>query len=233
MLTRANERRPKTIVRQLLRDQSGITLLELTVVSAILAILAALVAVGVSGKATDSRESTRGNDQAEVQKAVDSFSGEHPHSRYPTFNGCLPGKPVLDLITKLCVASTGAATSAASTNSTNLQFNATENELGIDLNGDGSITSYLTPVVPIIWDKSFTTTEGETKKFVPSFVPRYPKHAFELSKTGLLWKTNTPVADPDSTTDIVAPTTLQLADAPVWVLDSAGKVWILLPEGRY
>ena len=64
--------------------QRGLSLLELTVVAAIIAILAALTAVSVTGSTTTSRSVTRASEITELQKAVERFAGVT--ADYPTLS---------------------------------------------------------------------------------------------------------------------------------------------------
>lgn len=77
-------------IKRFIQNKRGVTLLELAVVGAILSILAALTAVGVTGQATSSKGTAKTNDVSEVQKAVDNFVGQNPKGTYPTANGALP-----------------------------------------------------------------------------------------------------------------------------------------------
>ncbi|MBI4322147.1 MAG: prepilin-type N-terminal cleavage/methylation domain-containing protein [Chloroflexi bacterium] len=72
------------------RDERGLTAIELAVVVAILAILAALVSSNASGLNTTARAATQTSDVAEVQKALDRYSAEHPSGGYPTASGSPP-----------------------------------------------------------------------------------------------------------------------------------------------
>ena len=56
-------------MRRRFGNQHGFTLLELTVVAAILGVLAGVVAVAVSGQATQGRAAAQVTDTAEIQKA--------------------------------------------------------------------------------------------------------------------------------------------------------------------
>ena len=79
-------------IMRTLHSEKGLTLLELTVVAAILAILAGLTAVAVTGSASAGKGAVLEADIAEIQKAVNRFNGEHPKGFFPTVNGCLPGE---------------------------------------------------------------------------------------------------------------------------------------------
>ncbi|MDO8689412.1 MAG: type II secretion system protein [Dehalococcoidia bacterium] len=73
----------KAFLRRLSNDQAGLTAIELAVVVAILAILAALVAGSTSGMSTNARGASKSTDISEVQKAVDNYRGQEPHSYFP------------------------------------------------------------------------------------------------------------------------------------------------------
>lgn len=236
------------ILRRLTKREAGLTLLELTVVSAIMSLMAGLVALAVAGRTSQSRESAQTVDVAQAQKAVDAYTGENPTGRYPTLNGCLAGK-VLDLVTKNCVLQS-QATNLSQVNTSNLEFTIRENATGGDLNGDGDAEDTFT-VVPIIWEKAFKSTT--TKRFVPDFLARHPKHAYDFLPGGgdSSWK-DSANTDPDGLGDvsgnpssITAPLGLGSGvnridsvsgQVPAWVLaviDGTVRVLNLLPEGSY
>lgn len=185
-------------------SQRGTTLLELTVVGAIIASLAAMTAVGVTGQATNSRAVSKINDMSEVQKSVDSYMGEHPKGNAPTLDGSLP--------------------SAAFNESDSSTYKAIiwgkAFVIKSDLNSDGdsqdegeSVTKYL------------VTPAGSDS---PSFHTHPPKHAFEHTDE-TTWSTVT-VTDPEGvvTGGVRAPTSTKTA---VWVLDWSAKIHIL-PEAN-
>ena len=238
--------------RERLDAPDGLSLLELTVVAAILGVLAAMVAVAVTGQATESRSTAQLADVSEVQKSVDAYAGQHPHGRYPTLNGCLPGA-VLDLVTSRCVAP-GLVTDPAQVDATNLEFVVSESTVGMDLSGDVD-TNDLGTVAPLLWAKAFRGTDQSIKRFSGGFVQRSPKHAFAfLSGTDPDggWRTGRqPDADGLGDIDaddlgnsltITAPAGIGSGDdqidastlqVPVWVIDGRGAVYNLLPAGRY
>ena len=117
--------------------ESGLTLLEMVVVTAILALPSAIVSLSVAGRGTESRRAVQAADEATIQSAVDRYSGEHPQGRYPTLNGCQPGR-VLDLISRECVEF-GRVSNPAEINTNNLEFEVEESDTGVDLNGDEDI----------------------------------------------------------------------------------------------
>ena len=182
--------------------ERGVTLLELTVVGAVLATLATMTAVGVSGQATNSRNISKINDMSEVQKSVDSYRGEHPQGNAPTLTGGLPSIPFAE----------------GDSNSYRPIVWGKGFVITTDINGDGDsqdegerVTKYL--VAP-------AGASG------PSFHTHPPKHAFEHTDE-TEWATAT-VTDPEGvvTTGLRAPTATKTA---VWVLDWSGKIHIL-PE---
>lgn len=165
------------------------TLLELAVVAAILAILAALTAAGVTGQGTSSRGAAKSNDRAEMQKAVDSYQGNHPNSEYPVKGGFL--------------ASFGG-TSPGST-----------------LPGAGNLG--------ILFSSSFTTPESNTKKLVPDFIQRLPKHALDCAREGsVVASISQGTIDPDADC-----ATASLGAVPVWQLDEKGAVVVNLAFSGY
>jgi len=189
-----------------LGDEKGLTLLELVVVAAILAILAALAAAGVTGTATESRGTSKTNDINEVQKSVFNYIGQHPRSFAPTNDGCLPGQTTLGSgIDRTCPA--GADPGA--------------------IDEDNAATFRA-----IIWDKAFATNDSPpvTKSFVPNFVQRAPKHAYEHDD-GTPWPTVL-ATDPDGyvTAGYRVPDPLK---KPVWALDSKGNVFVFIPDSAY
>lgn len=70
--------------------QRGVTLLELSVVSAIIALFATLAALGVTGSFQSAKSGTLSNDKGEVQKAIDTYVANHPQGKYPTTDGTTP-----------------------------------------------------------------------------------------------------------------------------------------------
>ena len=229
-------------------SQSGITLLELTVVSAILAVLAGIIAFSVSGQSTQSRNAVQLIDISEVQKATDTFAGRHPQGRYPTLNGCLPGGGlVLDLVALKCVT-VNDLLDPGQINVSNLEFVVIEADVGIDINGDGD-TSDSVVVAPIIWAKGFKDDSGTIRRMSGDFIQRDPKHAFEFfdgNDPEGSWQDGIAL-DPDglgniNTTTITSPEGLgagnnrinaSLRQYPVWVVTSSGIVLNLLPSTRY
>ncbi|MBI2165523.1 MAG: hypothetical protein HYU29_03860 [Chloroflexi bacterium] len=233
-----------------LRRQRGLTLLELSVVSGILTLMAGLVALAVTGRTTGTRATAQVVDISQIQKAVDAFTGEHPQGRYPSLNGCIGGQ-VLDLLTRMCV-SPGQVVSASQVNYSNLEFPFSESSAGADLNSDGD-TDDTFILVPMIWEKAF---EGEgaakTKRFVPNFLARHPKHAYDfLAGADTSWKDGVN-SDPDQLGNIVGNPglitalegfgagpnriNLSIAQTPVWAIgniDGAIRVVNLLPQTRY
>ena len=156
-------------------------MLELVVVTSILALLSAIIALAVGGHTSQSRTAVRGADDSTMQRAVEQYAGEHPQARFPTLNGCLPGHS-LDLVSKQCFPS-GSVPNPARSDSNNLEFVIAES-LTVDLNEDGDMSDSF-PVVPLIWDKGFRSTlllpqDEVFRHFVPDFVPRPPKGAFDF-----------------------------------------------------
>lgn len=232
-------------IRHFFTSQSGFTLLELTVVSAILGILAGIVAFSVSGQASQGRSAAQIADTAEIQKAVDNFAGQHPQGRFPTLNGCLTGL-VLDLVTLECVNSSDVLDNGQ-VESENLEFSITESEIDMDLNGNDDTADTL-DVVPIIWAKAFLDDSGDIRRFAGSFIQREPKHAFEFfDGNDPDWKDGRNT-DPDGLGDdgvsdsITAPEGLGAGDNeidlslnqyPVWIITESGIVFNILPPSRY
>ena len=236
--------------------ESGLTLLEMVVVTAILALPSAIVSLSVAGRGTESRRAVQAADEATIQSAVDRYSGEHPQGRYPTLNGCQPGR-VLDLISRECVEF-GRVSNPAEINTNNLEFEVEESDTGVDLNGDEDIEDRF-EVAPIIWHKAFKSglpfsLEEEEKRFLGTYVPRPPKHAFDFLR-GLddSWDGGENF-DPDGLGNVAADPSRITAPSgtgpgdnrvdvvtgqvPVWVIglfrtDSGIQVKNLLPEGRY
>jgi type II secretory pathway pseudopilin PulG len=205
-LKRTKPRTAQAAAKRFVGDRRGLTLLELTVVGAVLGIMSALIAVGVTGRATDSKAAVRTSDQAEVQKAVDTYSGEHPVGHYPTLDGCLPGQNF---------------------NSVQLVCQSGANPGDFNVNNPATYKA-------IIWDKAFKVTlpsgQSTTKTFIPVHLAREPKHAFEHTDESA-WPTNL-VSDPEG----VVAQGLRIPDplkTPVWVIDRKGKVHVTLPEGKY
>lgn len=66
------------------RAERGLTLVELAVVVAVLAILVGLAAIGVTGAGTRARATTKVKDIREVQQAVNAYRGLHPQEKWPT-----------------------------------------------------------------------------------------------------------------------------------------------------
>ena len=65
-------------VGRALKSQHGLTLLEMVVVTSILAVLSAIIGLSVTGRGTESRQALQVSDEGTVQQAVDRYSGEHP-----------------------------------------------------------------------------------------------------------------------------------------------------------
>ncbi len=154
------------MIKQLLNNR-GVTLLELSVVAAIIAVLSTLAAVGVTSAVSTTRGTTKVSDASEVGKALQNYAGQHPAAEYPTYNGCLPGQ-TYNVTTKSCVVGT---------------------DPGVY---DPEVSTTYTA---IIWGKGYKTPENVTKTFIPGFLQSVPKHAFEHND-GTPWAT-TLASDPE------------------------------------
>lgn len=155
------------MIKQLTGNR-GVTLLELAVVAAIIAVLSTLAAVGVTSAVSTTRGTTKVSDASEVGKAIQNYAGQHPSAEYPTINGCLPGQSY-SVSTKTCVAGTDPG-------AYNIEIPAT--------------------YMAIIWGKGYKTPEGITRTFVPGFLQSVPKHSFEHND-GTEWSTAL-TSDPES-----------------------------------
>ena len=238
------------------RGEEGLTLLELVVVTSILAVLSAIISLSVTGRSTEGRAAVQVADEATIQRAVDRFSGEHPQGRFPTLNGCPPDR-ILDLVSSECVVA-GTEINPSQIDTNNLEFVLDEVVSGVDLNEDGDIEDSFN-VAPIIWHKAFKTRialsqQDVVRRFLGDYVPQPPKHAFDfLGGTDDVWEDGENF-DPDNLGNIpidpsiiTAPSGLgaganrintSIGQVPVWVLgvfkpNSGLQVQNLLPEGRY
>ena len=243
-------------VGRALKSQHGLTLLEMVVVTSILAVLSAIIGLSVTGRGTESRQALQVSDEGTVQQAVDRYSGEHPQARYPTLNGCGPGH-LLDLITRECILA-GPETNSLRSDSQNLEFEFHESLSNLDLNNDGdSDDSFL--VAPIIWHKAFQASIGlsrktSVKRFLGDYVPRVPKHAYEFlegtddsREDGLNIDPDEMGNRPEDPSLITAPAGIgpgddgidpRIGQVPVWVVgffvpNASLQVKNLLPHGRY
>lgn len=147
------------MIKQLLNNR-GVTLLELSVVAAIIAVLSTLAAVGVTNAVSTTRSTTKISDASEVGKALQNYAGQHPAAEYPTLNGCLPGQTYNVSLKSCAIGSDPGA---------------------YDIEAPNTYTA-------IIWGKGYKTPEGVTKTFIPGFLQSVPKHAFEHSD-GTAWST--------------------------------------------
>lgn len=148
-------------------DQQGLSLLELTVVAAIIAILASLTAVAVTGTTSTTRAVTRTSDISEMQKAVNTFSGEHSSSYLPTTSSCAAGE-----------VQTGTASCAAGGTATVDYEIADETVILVDIDGDGATTTTSVKVVAVDFDAAV-----DTKFFHPDFIGSKPSHADDAAVT--------------------------------------------------
>ena len=196
----------KQLGRAILRSQKGLTLLELTVVAAILSVLAGITAAAVTGSTGHSKEILLQVNVSEIQKASDRFNGEHPFSLYPTVNGCLPGE-TKDSATHRCDA--GATVPA--------DFTATDR----------------TTWEAIIWEKAFATQSGTTV-FVDDLLANVPARGDEHGD-GTAWSRLVNDPD-GIVTSILAPDNHGAQDSPVdanarpiYVLDKKGDVQVIPP----
>ena len=216
------------------RREDGLSLIELLVVVAIIGILSTLTVVAVQGTRSSATSRGRTNDIVTVTTAVRAFNSEHPHSRYPTLDGCLPE---FDLNpTLLCVANSGDAEQ---------QMTVTESAVDVDINGDGD-TGDTVEVVPIIWGQYFTGDDGFSNRPFTQFVD-IPRHGQELVD-GSSYTSNTELRQfdlvaliaPSGTAD-TAGTNVGICDfatttggaCTVWVLNGSGGAVALLPGARY
>ncbi len=142
----------KERIRTRTDDQRGLSLLELTVVAAIISILAGLTSIAVTGVTSSARDAGRTNDVAEMQKTVDRFEGETAGS-YPTPTGSL-------------------ADSAGSEGVDYFQVIEGVSGINFDLNDDGDIDDTIN-VITIDW----TATNDDGDVFLSKYVARAPKYA--------------------------------------------------------
>lgn len=211
-------------LRRFLGREEGLSLIEMLVVVAILGILASLTAVAVTGTTSSSKGVTKEGDEGTVTKAVSRYNAEHPAGRYPTLDGCLPGK-TLDKVTKTCAAGKAAQ-----------EFAISEVDTKIDVDLDGLTTSVV-KVVPITWDQYFGT--GDKKTFKGDYV-KVPAHGFE-TRLGGSFKTST--ADrTEGGPALTGVPNLKAScakaggisgDCPVWVLNAFGDAVALIPGSSY
>ena len=83
--------------------------------------------------------------------------------------------------------------------------------------------------IGILFTSSFTTPEGESKRLVPSFLQRKPKHAIDCAKDGeVVGRISASTTNPD--TDCNSAFT---GSVPVWQLDENGAVVINLDDKAY
>ncbi len=227
-------------LRKLLNREEGFSLIELLVVVAILGVLATLTAVAVTGTTSSSKSVTKVGDEATVTKGAASYSAEEAGARFPTLDGCLPGT-ALKLSTLTCLSTEGTGDPVQ-------RFRVDESALGLDVDGDGELASADVKLVPIIWNQSFTASDGSVKTFKGDFVAT-PKHAFELRNKTTSFKTTTGVRPEDGTSITGVPTTGDIAvcDAasvsgfttgdltkcPVWALNEFGEAVALLAGSAY
>ena len=217
--------------RRVLGRQEGLSLIELLVVVAIMGILATLTAVAVTGTTTTSKGTSKTSDQAVVSSAEEAYLAEG--GRHPTLDGCLPGEKLITLT--LTCSSPGTA---------DQQFVVDETLVGVDIDGDGSITGDST-VVPILWDQFLGDTADSSDKKFTEFV-NIPAHAFDTIRTTADWKSGKTSArtedgalirSPDMTKckgfNQTAEASGDLEDCPVWVLNEFGDAKALLPDTRY
>lgn len=163
-------------IRRFSRGQEGLSLLELTVVAAIISILAALTAVAVTGVSTSTRGTVRDSDMTEVSKAVEAFVGAQAASQYPTTSSCKAGQ-IPNSVTSVC-ATGGVEDTDWDTIS--------EVTYGVDINLDGDATDTTLKVVAISWTKDV----GDGRTFSPDFATK-PKHADEtVAGTIAAWVAN-------------------------------------------
>ena len=194
--------------RAILRDQRGLTLLELTVVAAILSVLAGLTAAAVTGSTSQSKAVLLGANLAEIQKATDRFNGEHPFSLYPTVNGCLPGEQK-NLVTHRCDPDSTAPT-----------FNET-NRLSWEA---------------VIWEKAFQGSDGILLVFVDDFISSVPGKG-EVHTDGTPWIRTLSDPDGIVTAGLLGPDNHGAQDSPVdgtkfavYVLDGNGDLHAITPD---
>ena len=223
-------------VFRIYQEERGITLLELTVVSAILAVLAGIISLSVSGRGTEGRATAKVSDEGTIQQAVDRYSGEHPGGLFPTLNGCLADR-ILDLVTLACVTP-GAESNPGQVGADNLQFDIDESMIGLDLNQDTDTDDSFT-VIPIIWNKAYRTVEAfsdqsKVKRFLGDFVPRPPKHAFQfVAGLDVGWRDgentdpNGLGNNPADSSLITAPEGIGSGDNKINVSTTQVPVWVL------
>ena len=223
------------------RREDGLSLIELLVVVAIIGILSTLTVVAVQGTRSSATSRGRTNDITTVTTAVRAFNAEHPHSRYPTLDGCLPA---FDLnLNLLCVANSGSAAQ---------QMTVTEATVDVDINGDGDTGDTL-EVVPIVWGQYFTGDDDISNKPFTQFID-IPRHGQERVD-GTSYQSNTEPRQFDNvalttisgsgdadggvlnpaTTDVGScDSSVSTADnCAVWVLNGSGDAVALLPGDRY
>ena len=208
----AGRNRPSRSQADLLRAQEGITLLEMTIVVFVLALLSTLVVGAVTGRSTESRDTAVINDLKEVQNAVDGFAAAHPAARYPTQDGCLPGE--------IFIAETPIKDGACEKGPNPGPFN---------VNNSATWRA-------IIWERGFKTRDSPpaTKTFTPHFLQQAAKHGFEHND-GTPWPTTTvTIVDPASFGGLVQSVRVpDINGTAAWVLDRDGVVHVTIPSSAY
>ncbi|MBM3946281.1 MAG: hypothetical protein FJ315_02620 [SAR202 cluster bacterium] len=163
----------------------------------------------MSGSATSASGSAILSDLAEMQKAVESFSGPHASGLYPTLNGCLPGQ------VKLAGGRCGPGADPGAMEPANTDSWAA-----------------------IVWRKPLRNRDGQVLTLRDNFLQRAPKHGLEHSD-GSTWTRTVPDPDGVASSLLVPDHTganepgSASTRLPVWVLDMDGTVWVTLQAGEY
>ena len=220
---------------QVLKRQGGFSLVELMVVVSIMGVLVTMTIIATTGTTTTSKGASKDADTKTISDSVKTYVAEHNHGRQPTLDGCLPGKS-LNTLTLTC--STSGGTEAAQ------QFSVDESEVGVDIDGDGSVTGDST-AVPILWDQFYGETGDGTDRALTTYVS-LPKHALDTIGTASAWKSGSTANRTEDGASLRSPDMTackgfvgtpsgsgDTADCPVWILNEFGEAKALLPDTRY
>ncbi len=151
-------------IRHMWKSESGFTLLEMGTVSVIIAALAAIVAVAVTGAAGDSRTSTKTADMKNVDTAV---------ARYDNDNSASP-------ITESTEPDTRIA-GQGSSDVIKIVFDTTVSDFGTGTlpSGTGVVTCSTTATTSMAAAIDKCLGSVDFTKLVPDFLAGNPKHATE------------------------------------------------------
>ncbi len=198
--------------------QKGFTLIELTIVMAIIAVLAAVVFPTVTGLTSRSRSSGQTQDMNTVQNAANTYQSESSTSKWPTS------------ASDAAIGTTGALASST--------WSAGSLPTGTGPTGSGTLASPYTFSAIDIAEINFTastTVSGSTKTFYSDYLKSLPGRSTDtITVAGSGTSSTFKVKKQGSEVWIkISNNATGSIDFNAWTLDPKGNVWVFVDQDSY